>query len=173
MYKEIPIKEYDEKLPDFFEREKEHIEENLEGDFELQHIGSTAVPGLGGKNWIDILLLVEDRETAEAMIERVKDLGYTHSESAGDEHRMFFKRRGSYFGEEKRFHLHLMWKGEDSYKDLLLFRDYLREHPEEAERYYRLKKKWKKRAKNSDEFTDLKTDYIENIVEKAKEEQSS
>lgn len=170
MYKEIPVKEYDEKLPEFFKKEKERINKNLDGKFEIHHIGSSAVQDLGGKNWIDILLLVKDKKTAEKMIKRVEDLGYNYRENASTEHRKFFKKIHKYFGEEKRFHLHLMWKTEDNYKDALLFRNYLRKHPDEADRYFELKKKWARQAENSDEYTELKTDYVKEIVDRAREE---
>ena len=167
MYKEIPVEDYDKKSPEFYRKEKCFIQDKLDVEFDIHHIGSSAVPGLGGKNWIDILLLVDDEETAKQTLDRIEELGYIHSKTASSEHREFFKRKTKYFGKEKRFHLHLMWKTESKYTELLAFRDYLCEHPEEAERYYDLKKSWKKKADNSDEFTELKTEYVKEIVEKA------
>jgi len=50
-----------------------------------------------------------------------------------------------------------MWKSFKRYKELLLFKDYLRKHPREAKRYYLLKKLWAKKAGSEPrKFTELK-----------------
>lgn len=62
-----------------------------------------------------------------------------------------------------------MWKSVKKYKNSLMFRDYLRKHPEEARRYYLLKKIWTRKAGlDPERFTKMKTDYIKEILKKAK-----
>ena len=67
---------------------------------------------------------------------------------------------------EKVFHLHLRYQGDN---DELYFRDYLREHPEVAKDYERLKLGlWEKYEYNRDAYTDAKSDFIRKYTQKAK-----
>lgn len=96
-------------------------------------------------------------------------LGYENPEGTGNEHRIFFHINRKINDEVIHMHLHLMWKTSNKWKDYLLFRDYLRVHKDEANRYYELKKIWLKAAKKGlKKFSELKTEYIYEILKKAK-----
>lgn len=165
----VIIESYDPNLPSYFKREKTFLIKNLGGDFEIHHVGSSAVPGLGGKNVIDIQLLVPTKKAANSIIEKLESIGYFHNKNAGDEYRIFFNRDRFYNKKKVHIHLHLMWKSAKKYKDYLMFRDYLRKHPEEAKRYYSLKKVWAKKAgKIREKYTEMKTNYVKEILNKAR-----
>lgn len=62
-----------------------------------------------------------------------------------------------------------MWKSAGRYRKYLDFRDYLRTHPGEAERYYLLKQLWAKKAgKIRKKYPEMKTDYIREVLAKVK-----
>lgn len=167
----VIIKPYDSKLPKYFEMEKSFLIENLGEKFKINHVGSSAISGLGGKNFVDIQLLAPTKKIANKTVKKLESIGYTHVKDAGDKYRIFFNINRSYNRKKIHVHLHLMWKTSNKYKDYLLFRDYLRKHSEEIKRYYSLKKKWAKKAGSvRKKFTEMKTDYVKEVLKKAKKE---
>ncbi len=94
------------------------------GEIAVEHIGSTAVGGIDGKPIID--LLAGMRELSPAI--RIPD--YESCGAAGIPGRLYFRKRGPV-----AFNLHLVLRDGELWRDALAFRDYLRAHPDEAERY--------------------------------------
>jgi ribonuclease-3 len=93
-------------------------------DAEVEHIGSTAVPGLEAKPVIDLLVGV--RELSPGL--RLPD--YEALGEAGVPGRLYFRKRGP-----ASFNVQVVERGSALWRDALLLRDYLRAHPEEGERY--------------------------------------
>jgi|GEM_PF-159611 len=172
MKQAVIIKPYDFRLLGYFAKEKKFLNKRLSKNIRIYHIGSSAVPGLGGKNVVDIILLTSDKKRAKKLVKKLELLGYIFDPNAGDDHRIFFKRH--YFQDKKIIyivHLHLMWQTEGKYKDYLLFRDYLRVYSQEARRYYQLKKIWAKKAGLiRHKFPAMKTGYVAAILKKAQKE---
>jgi len=85
--------------------------------------------------------------------------------------RLFVSGPFNFHGEELHIHIHVTFFGGREHRDKLLFRDYLRRHPEEAKRYFELKKRWSRMAgSDSSKYTELKTQYIKEVLEKARKE---
>jgi ribonuclease-3 len=99
-------------------------------DAEVEHIGSTAVPGLEAKPIIDLLVGV--RELANGV--RLPD--YEAMGEAGVAGRLYFRRRGPV-----SFNAQVVEHGSPLWHDALLLRDYLRAHPQESERYAEQKRR--------------------------------
>src|SRR6056297_643914 len=68
---------YSKDFPKLFKKKKEEILKLYE-DCEINHIGSTAVKGLGGKGIIDILVAIDNWSKEDDLLEVLKELGYTH-----------------------------------------------------------------------------------------------
>ena len=120
-----------------FEKEKELLMDRL-GDrvTDIQHIGSTAIPGIPAKPIIDMSLGLRTPNDAKKLIKPLADLGYAWRKTAGSSQRRLFVKGP----EEKRTHyLHVMQYNNDAWKNDLLFRDYLRANPAYAQRYGELK----------------------------------
>jgi GrpB-like predicted nucleotidyltransferase (UPF0157 family) len=105
----------------------------------LEHIGSTAVPGLAAKDLIDVLAGVRSWDAAANIaVPALRDLGFEcywrSDEPPG--HLQFVRRDDT---GQRRTHVHMAPEGEPVW-GMLAFRDYLRAHPEEAERYAALKR---------------------------------
>ena len=135
------FKPYNPIWPKLFMRECERIKRNIFWAINIEHIGSTAVPGLGGKGIIDIAIAAgkEDLERTAKVLQEF--LGYVFRESGSTIERLFF--RIDLPDEEegmRRYHVHLSFAESSEWRDLILFRDYLRDHSEEVQRYAELKK---------------------------------
>jgi GrpB-like predicted nucleotidyltransferase (UPF0157 family) len=88
----------------------------------IEHIGSTAVPGLGAKPVIDLVVVVEPQDLQTA-IERLVATGYVHQGNLGVEGREAF---GMPEGE-RRHHLYVSPTNSEELRAQLAFRDRLRQ----------------------------------------------
>ena len=156
---------YDSTAPKLFAAAKEKIKKVLP-NAEIEHVGSTAIPGLGGKGMIDILVAISDWEEKTAALKTLGSLGFTHVNPERDGY-IFLSRIGE--TEKNDVHLHLTSVGSAEYHNLLDFRNYLLGHPEEVGRYAALKETWLKDA-NGDRklYGHFKNDYITNLLNQSK-----
>lgn len=97
----------------------------------IEHVGSTAVPGLIAKPVIDLDVIVRSSADVPAAIDRLGSIGYRHEGDLGIRGREAFVWPEG----EPPHHLYVCAAGSEALRDHLLFRDYLRIHPEEARRY--------------------------------------
>lgn len=130
--KNIEVVPYDSNWPHIFEIEAALISQAL-GDncLEVHHIGSTSVPGLSAKPKIDIIAVVK---SGNASIESLEKAGFTYKGEWNIPCQFGFTKRG-----EHKVNLHV-FEGNHPEIDLnLMFRDYLRSHPQVRDDYARLK----------------------------------
>jgi GrpB-like predicted nucleotidyltransferase (UPF0157 family) len=137
----IVVADYDPNWPILFEQESTRIKKAL-GLFALaiEHIGSTAVPGLPSKPIIDLLVGVPSLEEAtERWIEPIRSLGYTYMpEYASWLPGELFFRKGP--PGPWTHHVHLMQPSNPRWEALMVFRDYLRADSETAQAYANIKR---------------------------------
>jgi len=162
MGRTIEIAPYDPAWADAFQAEAGSLSAVFGRDLaEIEHIGSTAVPGMMAKAVIDILIVVEDLERVPQRIEAMQVLGYEHRGEAGIPGRQFFRKDT---GGIRSHHVHIFPEGHPSIAAHINFRDYLRAHPEHAQAYAQLKLELAARFRTSPtEYTEAKTDFIEQI----------
>jgi GrpB-like predicted nucleotidyltransferase (UPF0157 family) len=168
MKEPVIVAEYDPRWPVMFEEEKTrllgvigHVVEQVE------HVGSTAVPGLGAKPIIDILIGLRRLDDAAQCIAPLQSLGYQYVPEYEVElpERRYF-RKGS---PKRTHHLHMVTVGTEFWERHLLFRDYLRVHPETAREYYELKKALAaKFGSDRDGYTDAKTEFVRSVEAEAR-----
>ncbi len=168
----VRILPYDGKAPEIFEEIKQFIFDSIPCEIEVEHIGSTAVPGLGGKGVIDTLIITR-KENMKRIVEILESKGFRYNPQGGSPpERLFVSGPFEYQGKELHIHIHITYFGSKEHRDKILFRDYLRKHPEEAKRYYELKKQWSIEAgPDGSKYTELKTKYIEEVLKKARKEE--
>jgi GrpB-like predicted nucleotidyltransferase (UPF0157 family) len=133
----IEIAAYSPVWPGLFEAGKASIGQALAGAaLHIEHIGSTAVPGLAAKPVIDIDLIVEDPTREEAYVPALAAIGYvlTVRERTWYEHRMLRHNR-------PRINLHVFGPACAEHARHILFRDWLRAHPGDRARYEQVKQK--------------------------------
>jgi len=143
----IKIVDYDPAWPVTFEALHVVLLRNLRPWVEkIEHVGSTAVPGLAAKPIIDIDIVIASKSTLPVVIGELKKLGYEHEGNLGIDDRDAFTRTSNHTPNDGRdiawpqHHLYCCIKGGISLRNHLYFRDYLRSHPDKAAEYGGLKK---------------------------------
>lgn len=167
----VIITEYNPQWPAQYEEEKARIL-GLIGHkvVTIEHVGSTAVPGLGAKPIIDITVAVHRLADAEECIEPLISIGYEYVPSDRDS---FPERRFFHKGSPGAWthHIHMVELTSDFWERHRLFRDFLRSHPEVAGQYYQLKKELAaKYGEDREGYTEAKTPFIEPVVARARVE---
>jgi GrpB-like predicted nucleotidyltransferase (UPF0157 family) len=137
----IVISDYNPAWSVIFEQERTSLQTAL-GPLVLtiEHIGSTAVPGLAAKPIIDLQLSVRSLAEAQAScIGPLQTLGYAYMPQyeAWLPGELFFRKEHSGLWTH---HLHIIQGDDPRCRDRLLFRDYLRNHPEVVRAYAKLKR---------------------------------
>lgn len=142
MKQKYVYKPYDELFSKLFIQEKTRLLSILNKEcIDVEHIGSTAVPSLGGKGIIDIGVTVA-KENIDSVSRKIESLGYIFRETGSSPERWFFRidlpdpQEGT-----RRYHLHLTFPESIEWKKLVAFRDYLRSHASALQEYAELKKK--------------------------------
>jgi GrpB-like predicted nucleotidyltransferase (UPF0157 family) len=136
---------------------------------EVEHIGSTTVPGLAAKPVIDLMVGVRMLADAPACVEALATISYEYVPKLENEEplrRILYKMRSG----RRTQHIHLVERANVSWWERhLQFCDYLIEHPETAREYARLKYELASRFRDDREaYTDAKTGFISAVVERAR-----
>jgi GrpB-like predicted nucleotidyltransferase (UPF0157 family) len=169
----MKIFKYNNEAPLIFTNIKQFLFETIPHKIEVEHIGSTAVPGLGGKGIIDILVVTE-KDCMKKTVELLVSEGYNFNpEVSTNPDKPFVSGSYKYNNKNLHIHIHITFKGSNENKDLISFRDYLRRNPEEAKNYYKLKKRLILEAgSDRPKYTELKTSYINEVLDKARRDTS-
>jgi GrpB-like predicted nucleotidyltransferase (UPF0157 family) len=166
----IVVSDYDPNWPTLFKQERTRIKNAL-GSFALaiEHVGSTAVPGLPSKPIIDLLIGVPSLEEAkQRCIEPIEALGYNYlPEYASWLPGELFFRKGP--PGPWTHHVHLMEPFHPRWEARLVFRDYLRAHPEAARAYADIKRALAASSKdNIEAYRNGKNAFVEETTAKAR-----
>ncbi len=170
----LRIAPYNPEYPRIFNEIKEFIHGIIPYPVQIEHVGSTAVPGLGGREIIDVLVIA-GQEHMRKIVELLETRGFRYNPQASISPKKFFVSGPyKYEGKEYHVHIHITFKGSREHVEKLLFRDYLRENPEEAKRYYELKKMWMEKAGSDlSRYRKYKATYIRAVLKKAEKEFSN
>ena len=160
----ITITEYSIHWPELYEREAQRIRSALGTDVrQLEHVGSTSVPGLAAKPLIDICLAVADSADEPAYVPALESVGYVLRIREPDwhEHRLFK-------GPDTDVNLHVFAAGEAEFATMVQFRDRLRTHSSDRELYERTKIELAAQTwAYVQDYADAKGDVIREILERA------
>jgi GrpB-like predicted nucleotidyltransferase (UPF0157 family) len=161
----IYLAPYDPAWPSIFNRLKIHIIEALGDDILLlEHVGSTAVPGLSAKPIIDMVLAVADSSDESSYVKPLEGKGYRLRIREPDwyEHRLLKP-------PDARGNLHVFSEGCAEIKQMLLFRDWLRNHAADRMLYEDTKRKLAARTwKYTQNYADAKTEIVQQILARAR-----
>jgi GrpB-like predicted nucleotidyltransferase (UPF0157 family) len=167
MSEELRIVSYDPKWPEEFKAEARRIREAL-GSLALRidHNGSTSIPGLAAKPIIDIQVSIDSLTPIGAYGDSLRTIGYYHLPHPDDSFCPFFHRPSEW---PHTHHIHVVKAGGDEERRTLAFRDYLRDHADEARQYEHLKRELAARlrwnnAEARESYARAKTDFIERTV---------
>lgn len=165
----VIVQEYSAEWPLQFEQLKLEYENALQGiALDIQHVGSTSVPGMAAKPVIDIDIIINSGSLLPLIIERLAVIGYAYVGDLGIAGREAFKYNGTLTGKSKPKHnLYVCIAGCVSLQNHLLLRNYLRTNTPAANQYSNLKKELAfKYADNIDLYIEGKTAFIVDILNK-------
>ena len=160
----ILLENYNPEWPQWYQREADRIAAALDRRvLQIEHAGSTAVPGLTAKPTIDMILVVADSADESAYVADLEAAGYQLRirEPHWFEHRMFK-------GPAADMNLHVFSRGCPEIERMLLFRNWLRNNAADRELYARTKialaqQEWTDVQK----YADAKTAVIQEILARA------
>ena len=160
----ITLVEYDPNWPELFEREANRIDSILGSRaLQIEHVGSTSVPGLCAKPIIDILLVVSDSADESSYVSALEAAGYKMRIREPDwfEHRVLK-------GPDTDINLHVFSLGTSEIDRMLRFRDWLRFNETDREKYAQVKQRLAKETwRHVQHYADAKSEIIQEIMEKA------
>ena len=160
----IVVADYDPGWPALFEREAERIRRALGARVvQLEHVGSTSVPGLAAKPRIDILLIVPDSSDEPSYVPPLVAEGYVLRIREPDwyQHRVLK-------GPDTDINLHVFSPGCVEIDRMVRFRDWLRSNAEDRALYERTKRELASRPwRFVQQYADAKTAVVEEILARA------
>ena len=160
----IELAEYDEEWPHLFEREAARIRGALGPKaLQVEHAGSTSVPGLAAKPVIDIVLVVANSSDEDAYVPDLEAAGYVLRIREPDwfEHRLL-KR------PDTNVNLHTFSDGCEEVDRMLAFRDWLRTHDDDRDLYLDAKRELATREwKYVQNYADAKSAVVQEILARA------
>jgi GrpB-like predicted nucleotidyltransferase (UPF0157 family) len=168
-HRTVELVAYDPAWPERYAEEAARIRAALGGrQLMLEHIGSTAVPGLAAKPVVDILVVVDDPADEAAYVPRLEAAGYELRirEPDWQQHRMLRT-------PAKDVHVHVFGPDSPEIERYLLLRDRLRTEPAERALYAAAKRRLAERDwPTVDHYAQAKGEVIEAIIARAREKQN-
>ena len=161
---------YNREWVDHYNREAEILKSVL-GDTALQieHVGSTSIPGMPAKAIIDIMVAVPTLIRSSNLLLGLDCIGYTYKPFDTIPDRMYFAKEIE--PEIRTHHLNLAIKGTGFWNNQLMFRDYLRANDELANEYIQVKKSFAEHYERTNHVdVEWKSDFVAKALRLAKDE---
>jgi GrpB-like predicted nucleotidyltransferase (UPF0157 family) len=163
---QIRVVDYDEEWPASFDEIAAPLRDAV-GTIgaRVEHVGSTAVPGLAAKPVIDVDVVLRSPRDVDEAIERLRTIGYVHQGDIGIAGREAFTSPP----RAEPHHLYVVVAGSSAHADHIDFRDYLRKHPGVVEQYASLKKNLAQQHREDRlSYTNAKHDFISEVLATAR-----
>jgi GrpB-like predicted nucleotidyltransferase (UPF0157 family) len=168
IHEAVALVPYDPQWPSLFEIERERLVRLFPTQvLEVQHFGSTAIPGMPAKPIIDLLAGVDSMAVADSLVEPLLNSGYTTSPefNATLIDRRWLMR---WANGRRTHHLHIVVLGDPEWRRRLRFRDMLRSRKELAHRYALLKQELvAKYTIDREAYTRAKAEFVFSVVGEA------
>lgn len=164
----VEVQDYDPEWPALFEHERRAIRSVLPDVFaDIQHIGSTAVPGLRAKPIIDILGGIPAQQNTDQLVRPLSQLGYVPATAFSNtitDHTWFMR----WAGGRRTHQLHVFIVGSIEWRSRLVFRDALRSKPGLSEEYAKLKTELAERHRHDrTAYTNGKSEFVLRVTRDA------
>ncbi len=163
--KTVVVADYDPAWPERFRALADRAASALgEMALAIEHVGSTSVPGLAAKPVIDIQISVASLEPLDALRVPLERLGYVFRADNPERTKRYFREAPG----TPRTHIHVRAAGSWGEQFALLFRDYVRAHPDVAARYAALKRELAERFRDDRRgYTEAKSPFIWAVMAEA------
>lgn len=172
----VVLADYDERWPAEFAALRDvYLHALGELAIAVEHVGSTAIPGMLAKPVIDIDIVIARGVDLSLVVAALARLGYRHNGCQGIPGREAFKRddysdvpRDGSGRSWPAHHLYACTADATELHRHLVFRDWLRAHPDEAAAYADLKRKLARvHADDREAYCDAKTEFVETTIREA------
>ncbi len=163
----VKLLPHNRKWSEAFEKEKNFLIKEFDGlILDIQHIGSTSIPGIVAKPILDILMAVHSLSDVSKMRNKLESMGYEYRENGSDDIQILFVKGP----EEKRTHyLHITEPGGSQWQNSIGFRDYLKKNPKKAKQYSNLKIKLARQySQDRAKYTASKESFIHETITASK-----
>lgn len=159
----VVLQSYDPEWPAAFEQEKALLKSVFGNAAEaIEHVGSTAVPGLSAKPIIDIAVGLRNFQRWSEFTDKLVRLGYTFMEDRVRDVEVFMPKGSE---TERTHYLHITQYGSTEWQNMLRFRDAMRSNAALHEAYERLKQKLaRKHSDDRKAYTAGKEAFIQKII---------
>lgn len=165
IHEPVRLADYDPTWPARFDAERSRLLERFPADLlDVQHIGSTAIPGMPAKPIIDLMAGVASMAVADALFDPLLDFGYVTSVefNATLSDRRWFMRHAN---GHRTHHLHVVVHDGDLWRKRLAFRDSLRSDTALAERYAALKRELAScHREDREAYTQAKGEFVRSVI---------
>lgn len=136
---------------------------------EIEHVGSTAIPDIKGKNIIDILIGAKNKEQFEKFAQTLVSSGYFGSEKSKTDIYQFFASRQEETGDGD-VHIHLIVVGTERHDEFLILRDFLLANENEAKQYSQHKDEILALGQiDRKTYREIKSKYVSALIQRAKD----
>jgi GrpB-like predicted nucleotidyltransferase (UPF0157 family) len=157
----IELVEHDPSWAELYEQEAAKLRPIFDGPG-MEHIGSTAVPGLCAKPIVDVLVGLRELELTDEQIAAMGELGYHFLGEHGLPGRLFFRK------QPRTHHVHVVEYRGEHWERQLTFRDALRADEEERKRYDAFKRRLAAEGHPREIYSELKTPFIREVEARAR-----
>ncbi|MBU4318085.1 MAG: GrpB family protein [Proteobacteria bacterium] len=164
-YGKVKVVPYSTEWPELYRQEYESIWNAL-GDavIDIEHIGSTSIPGMPSKPILDIMATVCDGSAISDLVTKLCRIDYQYEADEPVPERHFFVKPPLDV-PYRTHHLSVTTEGTFFWQNNLAFREYMLNHPDEAARYGKIKSDLAMRYQDSREaYTAAKQSYIKDIL---------
>jgi GrpB-like predicted nucleotidyltransferase (UPF0157 family) len=164
--KNVIVVPYDFNWNHEFQTIKLQLEKILQNSvIAIEHVGSTSVEGLSAKPILDIDVVIENQDRFEDVKSELESLGYYHEGDLGVKDREAFG-----YTDKQEFmthHLYVCTQNSEELRRHIAFREYLKSHPEDREKYSEIKAQAAKMYPTDiDRYIETKGPYIAEIYKK-------
>lgn len=158
----IQLVPYDARWADRFKVAAASISASLGSTaLRVEHVGSTAIPGMLAKPVVDVLVLVRSYDPEQAYVTPLTALGYAYGHR--DSEHVFLTGRH----EGVAFHLHVVEVDAAQSMEMVTFRDYMRTHPADAATYVALKRRLAEEHDRGEDYAAAKTAFVREVLRRA------
>ncbi|MEO6197121.1 MAG: GrpB family protein [Dehalococcoidia bacterium] len=172
----IVLAEYDTAWPTMFREERARLESAIgQWAVAIEHVGSTSIPRIAAKPIIDIGVALGSFEDALFCITPLVEIGYECLGEFGIPRRIYFRKRTDTplpgqmhnSGIGRTHQIHMYEQTHEQFVNHLLFRDYLRAHPDSAREYEGLKRRLAAEHDGVEAYAEAKTEFVKRVLAQA------
>ncbi|WP_106498599.1 GrpB family protein [Lentibacillus sp. Marseille-P4043] len=158
----VRLTDFDENWARMFQHEAQFLK-SIFGDeiIKFEHFGSTS--GMKAKPVIDMMCVVKNIKKIDSFNNRMDALRYDIAGEWGIEGRRLFRKGG----DNRTHHIHFYQFDNPQIERHLVFRDYLRSHPEEVAKYSHFKEGLAQRFENTSEYSLAKKEFVREMEQRA------